>query len=137
MWLNTKAGDYESRKNIFVLTRYLGMNLPGQSDDEATRARNFTSLLIYTMAASQDKQASVQNLEAITSLAPHLGQNTRFSDCMLTGQQKKCAQIALDEKLVPSFEEFAAEIDAAGPEAVTAMCQDAVEKSRTRTRDYQ
>ncbi len=140
-WSLAKRGYAKGYEDLMYMMGYGWANLPGRTSRSSHARSDMLLLIVHYLGKEEpprDPQQRRNNYIEMLSEKPFsIATNPRFRECLLHGELTDCPRIAVEEKLVPSFEQFAAQIDAAGPEAVTAMCQDAVEKSSSRTQDYQ
>ncbi len=122
-WPLAKKGDLDAR---LVLLWLIGFRLhsdeiypPGRSHDKTTLLRDIIILGVHSSGATfrnfnDDEDPTGKRL--LISFFEQAGFSNRpdsFLTCFKQNPTQKCANIAVKEKIVPSFKEYATEIDAA------------------------
>ncbi len=123
-WPLAKKGDLDARLALFWLLAFrLHMDEiypPGRSHDVVTLTRDIIILGVHSSGATYLKAEGAPDtngllisfLKTAGFSDPHM-QGNKFYNCFIKNPTPACTQIALDEKIVPTFEDYAAEIDAA------------------------
>jgi len=115
IWPMAKAGNKEARFGLFAMRGFSDMELTPASHNMATGQFELLVLYIHSLGASElskDAYRKAGQTPDIFSLYPFLNKGPRFKECMTKLQAAECTQIAVDEHLIPSFEDFSAEVDA-------------------------
>jgi hypothetical protein len=132
LWSWSKKGNLEARAWLFFLLLPPGshadvLHMPGRSGDYLTKIRDGLILAAHSSGVEYENKRYNERHYGITysffSEMPvkNIGGDT-FLKCIALSQSKDCAQIAVDKKLVPSFENYAAEIDALLTQGMKPSC---------------
>lgn len=131
VWTAAKEGDLESRFKLFVsmapLIHMTPIVPPGSSGDVITQIRHIVILAVHShnflvmlpnqkIAIDQVKEVRDTYIKVAYDLYEMVGFNKnthgkKFLECVKK-KSDNCTKIAVDGKLVPSFEEYAKQIDA-------------------------
>ncbi len=131
LWPWAKAGNQEAR---FMLLRLMapppdmsGIEPPGAAHDYTSDIRDFVVFFAYAAPYKPEETLS----ESYRSVAKQLFQSTGFSErsggrdflTCIESAKPDCHQIAVEAKLIPTFQEYAAEIDALIAAGFDAACK--------------
>lgn len=114
VWPWVKKGNMDARVLLWVRTvpmMHMPVVRPPASEDIVTHLRH---LLITTIHHSgiligDDGDTLDQYVYSLFPLIEHL--SVHFQECINDAPSPKCAEIAVEEKIIPSFENYVAEID--------------------------
>lgn len=135
LWPKAKAGDMEARWNMyFLMVSPPHMDIlfaPSASQNYVTKMRNATIMAAHAydydgespFFGKNEKAAIADYKETAAWLFKHAGfPEKKFMACVTEGKTK-CTHLAVEEKLVPSFEDFAKEIDALMAQGIKSTCE--------------
>lgn len=137
LWPKAKAGDMEARWYIyFLMVSPPHMDImfaPSTSQDYVSKMRSaiITAAHAYDYSAENSSdEHEKQVIEDYREIAILLFKDAGFSEtrrekfmaCVTEGKQK-CTHLAVEEHLVPSFEDYAKEIDALMAKGIKSTCE--------------
>lgn len=137
LWPKAKAGDMEARWNMyFLMVSPPHMDIlfaPSASQDYITKMRNAAIIAAHAYDYDgenpfneNEKEAIADYKETAVLLFKDAGffktKNEKFMTCVTKGKPK-CTHLAVEEKLVPSFEDYAKEIDALMAQGIKSTCE--------------
>ena len=127
LWQLAKQGNLEARYEINFAWMRDWIYLEGWSQDYTTRMRTLTILDIHTYGAPSRNFDSPNLLPErqwsnLVTNWPFMKRSKVFKECMINGASQECTRIAVDEKFIPSFKDFAAEIDLQLANGAHVMC---------------
>ena len=111
LWSWSKRGNLEARAGLLLTMAMADREMPGRSGDSISRMRDATVLAVHSLGVSGAEG------ETVTSFLKGLEQygsataREKFFACASEAPSQDCARIAVDEKLVPPFEHYVAEVD--------------------------
>lgn len=114
LWHWSKAGNVRARGQLLYELAWGGTYRPAYAHDPLSRFRDMAILSIYSF---DDKEADLEKL--VKQGVDHLrafqrSDDKRFFACIdAHGYKEQCAAMAIEDALVPSFEDYAKEVDAA------------------------
>lgn len=141
LWPEAKAGNLQARFALFVyllpMMHHDRIIPPGHSDDFITRMRDSLIMSVHSSGVRFEEKSPDEGLMegAIYSimLRKDLHDHKSFLDCVATENSQHCAEIAIQNDIVPSFEEYAAEIEtfvgAGAKPSCNFLAEDAVDIS--------
>ena len=118
LWSKAKKGDNEALFSLFIaiapppdMQRII---VPGSSGDLVSTLKDITIVSVH----SYEYMSNLPEENAYRSMAKHLYEQTfsqsargkKFLQCV-NNKSQDCAKLAVQENLVPSFEEYAKKID--------------------------
>lgn len=133
LWPKAKAGDMEARWNMyFLMVSPPHMDImfaPSASQDYVTKMRNAYIIAVHAYdydgenLSDEEKEVIADYKKTSLSLFKHAGfSEEKFMACVRKGKSK-CSHLAVEEKLVPSFEDYAKEIDALMAQGIKSTCE--------------
>lgn len=122
LWPWAKSGNLEARTMLYTYTvvssaynsKFL---LPGESGDLVTKMRNILILGVH----SEDYKETSNSDDAVRSVVRSMykqyefdarDKGKKFLQCLDSKGTKNCSKLAVEAGLVPSFENYAKQIDA-------------------------
>jgi hypothetical protein len=137
LWPAAKSGDLKARERLFFL---LAVRMhsdviypPGRTGDYITHLRDITVFAVHSIGVAHEtqtnRQALIETSEAYFSQAGFgaFQRGREFLICVETKADDSCARLAVQNKLVPSFEEYANELDAIAATGKKSICVPASE----------
>lgn len=129
LWPSAKEGDLESRAILFFFMipppdlpfQYA----PGNAGDLVSRKRDIVIMAVHSQAYDGPFEPGYKDLAYDQYLWSGFDQTwpgKKFLECVKTSGEN-CAQIAVDGELVPSFEDFARQIDALMAAGMKSTCR--------------
>ncbi len=118
LWPEAKSGDIEARAYLAFLSMPLmhsdALFMPGDSGDNISRLRDALILTIHSKGfifKTEDtaKDGDIYNFMYSRFIDKYLGRN--YFKCMNEKNSQECAKVAVKDKLVPAFEDYAKKID--------------------------
>lgn len=131
-WPFAKEGNLDARAHLlFLLAPALHNDMlyaPGRSGDNVSQLRDIAIMAAHSLGYHHKKPevnehyAGIIDQFLINTPAVKWG-NGKFRNCLIKkGLIAECAQVAVEEKIVPSFETYVAEIDALTAQGYKATC---------------
>ncbi|MCC7305011.1 MAG: hypothetical protein IT558_01995 [Alphaproteobacteria bacterium] len=129
LWPWAKKGNLEARALLLIsLAPPPDMNIiyaPGSSGDYISKLRDITIMSVHSHGYKEKWFEDYKNL--ISDLYVQVGfdeisAGKDFLKCVKDTPSANCIDIAVKEKLVPSFEEYASQIDALMKEGMKSTC---------------
>ncbi|MDD3021623.1 MAG: hypothetical protein PHX61_11705 [Alphaproteobacteria bacterium] len=125
LWTWSKKGELEARASLFMLTFPSASDvsvlfMPG-SGDELSRRRNSIALAIYSTGTHQKYFQKISNMAFQMYLNDGF-EGSSFLKCLKEQSREVCAQGA-QGGLVPTFDVYAAEIDALIEQGMKPKCK--------------
>jgi hypothetical protein len=113
LWPWAKKGNLEARERLYFYTLMMPHNdviqMPGSHGDFASRLYDGLILAVHSSGAQYKKDIYVDLVKGFLS---DLGlERTKFYRCFKDEQTEDCARVAVEEGLVPSFEDFSTDIE--------------------------
>lgn len=128
-WPAAKAGDLEARAILFYLMipppDMSFLYAPGNSGDLISRQRDINVMAVHSIDYSGPFEPHYRELaleQFISAGFDFPPGKSKFLECVKKGG-KGCADIAVKARLVPSFEEFARQIDAMTAAGMKSSCR--------------
>lgn len=147
-WPWAKRGNLEARAYFYLMLALPGdwaIRTPIDVSDFASRIRTIIILQIHSAGVQYDETIDEDTKSLYPDLAEFYEKQIEVWDGMKGGtympcikeastkeSAQRCAQIAVQEKLVPSFEDFAAEVDALIAQGLRLTCKDLPQKKGLR-----
>ncbi len=129
LWPEAKAGDLEARAILFYFMipppDLTFLYAPGNSGDLVSRQRDITTMAVHSQAYDGPFEPGYRDLvyERFVSAGFAISlKGDQFLECVKTSGDN-CADIAVKAKLVPSFEDFAKQIDAMTAAGMKSTCK--------------
>ncbi len=136
IWPLAKAGNLEARTTFYRALGLTYVRIPNYSWDRVTQNRFGVALFMHSRGAPRARATGVLTgrfTGKFDGLDPRIFQlsYSGFSvitedepvmTCMLQGERQACARLAVERKLIPSFEDLAKEIDALTQNGKTFSC---------------
>lgn len=116
-WQLQKEGNLNARYDAYYGLVHGWFFIQGRPQDRLLASRDssiyeFHAFGSATMQKDMGSKTPQELWESITMFRPIFARNTALETCVLDkGLDQACTQIAVQEGLIPSFAEFAAEID--------------------------
>lgn len=130
LWSWSKRGNLEARATMFLYSFPVGAHapvivMPG-AGDELARRRNSIILAVHSFGVSFKEKEYQKTYLDQSSLIYNAFLNDPiegryFLECLKTGAKEKCINYAKN-RLVPSFDKYAAEIDALMAQGMKPEC---------------
>ncbi|MCG7870491.1 MAG: hypothetical protein JAZ11_00125 [Candidatus Thiodiazotropha lotti] len=130
LWKWAKRGNMQARSMIYFLMvpspDMAPIYAPGNSGDFMSSIKDIVVVAVH----SHDYRTSLSNDDVYSEAAYELYKQVGFDksfrgrkylECV-KAEKKDCAEVAVEEKLVPSFNDYAAQIDAFIAEGMTITC---------------
>ena len=129
IWPLEKAGNLEAIYADFQASALGSIAIQGIPEDRLTRIRYGTVFMFYVLGSSRhNEEMKYSSPEIYWKIAsensPVIANNTRLKKCMLEEMSQVCTDIAVQEKLIPSFAQYAAEIDMYLANGAKVQCSD-------------
>ena len=101
--------------------------MPGRSGDSVSRMRDAMILAVHSVGVSGGEDEVIMSF--LEGLEPYgsVAARKRFFACVRNNPSQDCASIAVEEKLVPSFEDYGDEIDLILAQGKKSTCRFATE----------
>jgi hypothetical protein len=106
LWSWAKKGNMEARSGILGVMYAFGLEFPGRSGDTVSRMRDAVILGVHSVGSEPDE--FVDNF--ISGIRGYPGSD-KFLECIHTNRSQECVNILVENRVVPSFEDFASEVD--------------------------
>lgn len=139
IWPWAKKGNAEARFNLLFRTvGFMHMDqilLPGSGDDYVSRMRNWTIMAVYAQEYYHNMPSNIPNHDFLLEYRQAMIKifelagfreaqgGDEFLSCV-EARGGNCSAIAIKNKLVPSFEEYAAQIDAFMVQGMQSRCKE-------------
>lgn len=126
LWPWAKRGNMEARFLIFMLMVPPPdadiLYAPGNSGDYATTMRDALVMAVHSFDFEEESRERADYARtALSMFSGKSGRWERFARCARSGK-RGCGDIAVKDKLVPSFEDYALQIDALMDKGMTGSC---------------
>lgn len=114
LWSNAKSGNQEARFSLLTALLWDGLVFPGEKNDMISEIRNMLILAVHSgnYAYIQEPPLKINASEVVYKLVDLKKLDARkFLNCMETNPQEDCSKSAVEDRLVPSFEDFSKQVD--------------------------
>ena len=113
LWPQAKEGNLEAREHLFFFSLAMPHNdtlqMPGSGNNFIARMHDGLILAVHSAGVQYKQEIYVDVAEGFFT---DLGlEKTEFYKCFKQNLSTDCSRLAVEEGLVPSFDEFAANID--------------------------
>lgn len=132
LWHWAKNGNREAKHALAFLVApppdMLPMQMPGTHGDTISRLRDILILSVHSIDY-QDKDEIDEYYEELTIglfkqfQLDQTSSGKDFIKCVVTGKSSECARLAVEAELVPSFDDYASNIDLQIANGATATCK--------------
>lgn len=128
LWPEAKKANLQARRmlslSVAPLMHMDQIVMPGHSDDFITHLRDGLILMVHSSGVKYEKEyAGDQILENLFySKVLSKEAHNRFWDCVLNVKSERCTAIAVEDNIVPPFNDYVAEIDEALKNGHKASC---------------
>ncbi|PCJ99163.1 MAG: hypothetical protein COA45_06915 [Zetaproteobacteria bacterium] len=132
LWPWAKAENYEARTMLLVLMapppHMRVVFAPGSSGDLVTNIRNIVIMAVHShdikdaSSIRADYGETADGLYKMVGFGDSAG-GRKFMECVQNKEAKNCAEIAVQEKLVPSFKNYSAQIDMFMENGMQSTCR--------------
>lgn len=124
IWPLAKAGDLEARFHVFGIIAYSG----GLAVPKTLTSMMQEILVSYIHAlGAPSLQSEARDIEGryppILNNAPYLLENEKFRQCVTKFRSHECAALAVEQRLIPSYELFAHQIDLSISNDSSGLCK--------------
>lgn len=126
VWPLAKAGNKEARFGILMSVTLGHFGLAPNYRDKVSSSRIFLILALHSFGAqslAKDAQRAAGTYPSFLSDYPFMKDDIKFAECVTRGQTPECARVAVDDHLIPSFDDFAKEIDALIEAGTAPLCK--------------
>lgn len=121
LWSWSKKGNLEAREGLLTHIIYFGLDRPGTDQSFQSRQRDVVILGIHSIGVT--KQLTHSQETALSLLRDSEDRRAKkFLACVDQKLSADCAKIAVEEKIIPSFEEYASEVDKAISKGSRPQC---------------
>lgn len=131
-WPLAKKGNLNARQALYYLVSFKlhmdDISAPGKSRDEVTQLRDYVILAVHSLGAKPPgyEEIAKQRYEdlhfRIFGFHKEHSRGYDFYKCYKETPSPACADIAVKHEAVPSFEDYASEIDAAIAQGKKSIC---------------
>lgn len=128
VWKDAEKGDLNARFYLLVqMTMMHGadMNLPSPSADYLTRHRQYIIMSAHSIGSTLDNEGTADKkyyTDIILQTMDNISPLRDFEDCLQKDRSPECVKLAVKDGFLPSFEDFAKEIDLYIKAGYTAKC---------------
>lgn len=106
LWLWAKKGNYSARADLLAAMYFRGMEFPGRSGDSLSRHRDAIILAVHSVGVKSN-----EFVDGWYAYITGYQGSSEFFECIESDRSQRCGQILVEHRVVPSFENFAAELD--------------------------
>lgn len=126
LWPLAKAGNLKARNSLFMNLIFSFVRIPDYPSDILSMNRLGVTLFMHSRGApraySNLDHLDPRGLGLSYSSFSALTQNEPVMTCMARGERQECTRLAVQQKLIPSFDGLAAEIDGYLQNGKTFQC---------------
>lgn len=110
LWEQSKQGSYQARYYLASAVMERVLHLP----DQGQGARSLAILTVHSLGYSDGSPFSQERPEMIAEYFRSLRNpsNEEFFSCLEKVKSARCARVGVDKGIIPTFEQFAEDIDA-------------------------
>jgi|GEM_PF-2114099 len=129
IWELAKIGNLQSRLDLYIGLGQQWIEIVGRPNDRLSRIRDGMALYFY-MLGSPDSNGekpyfSVMRTFGISGeFSKTFEENEPLRECLKQELSQRCTKIAIEHKLIPTFEQYAAEIDMYLKQGATIECME-------------
>ncbi|MDP2205037.1 MAG: hypothetical protein Q8K65_01895 [Alphaproteobacteria bacterium] len=147
-WLWAKRRNLEARGTLYTLMtmpKRMMLPVPSAANDYASLMRDLMIIQVHSAGVQYIDGADEEIKSTYSGMTNFYEKQINFWDSLNGGtylscikeastleSAQRCTQIAVEEKLVPSFEDYAAEIDTLIAQGLRPSCKDLPQKKNLR-----
>lgn len=117
LWPDAKKGDLNARFYLLLQMATMhgpSMDIPSPSTDIETRQRQYLIMAAHSIGTTlTDEHSPLNNYNTEMAIAfiRDLGGNSDFKECLQKSPSPECVKLGIKNEDIPSFDNFAKEID--------------------------
>lgn len=125
LWPLAKEGDLQARMAlVWQVMPLMHMDMvvpPGRSGDYISKMRDARILFAHGLGAWIKNSEAHKDIKLFSFIFEGIG-SEKFNECISEERYDECAAIAVEENKIPSFESYAAEMDALAAQGFKPSC---------------